>query len=419
MLLMTKQWVYLIFLAGSLLLLVSLIRSNAIVYNKYYNTGFDAFANNLIPSLTSTSTSSFSSTQTNKLKNIGRQIVDDAFRESWADFVMLCNADKIRELSNATTAGRSWPLSKDGTSLQPKQPSTQQVSPKMKGLRICLELASELAVDKDSVYHTKFPWWFRTLLRDMQIPRNGMFGIWHQLQFDHPRTLELCVYEKGGTKKFRNAHCRNLNDGVLPKDARRMSACYMKQRRFDMYAVTDRVVFLRDPLDRFLSGFLDKCIRRPDVVDHCEPTTVFYNKSTSPVHNLLWDKRFFFDMYVDTLGLQFNMHFFPQAMQCGGLYHSLDSYKFVGSLGTDFYRDLRTFSERYPELQDDLEAVFKLSQRGEQDNEGGVETGAANQVLEYYTPRTVRRVLEYFAIDYVMLNLSIPQWAENMLLEDS
>ena len=39
-------------------------------------------------------------------------------------------------------------------------------------------------------------------------------------------------------------------------------------------------------------------------------------------------------------------------------------------------------------------------------------------MLHYYTARTVRRVLQYMSIDYVLLGLPIPQWAEDLLQQE-
>ena len=39
-------------------------------------------------------------------------------------------------------------------------------------------------------------------------------------------------------------------------------------------------------------------------------------------------------------------------------------------------------------------------------------------MLRYYTARTVRRVLQYMSIDYVLLGLPIPQWAEDLLQQE-
>ena len=114
---------------------------------------------------------------------------------------------------------------------------------------------------------------------------------------------------------------------------------------------SEKAVFLRDPLDQFLSGFLDKCVNRIRSEDHCEPISVFRksprhnenndtsttrtNDSTtprSPIETMLWDKRRTFKAYVDTFPLTWNMHFYPQSFYCGGLYKTIDDYEFVGSM---------------------------------------------------------------------------------------
>ena len=41
-----------------------------------------------------------------------------------------------------------------------------------------------------------------------------------------------------------------------------------------------------------------------------------------------------------------------------------------------------------------------------------------NTLLQYYTPKRVRRVLEYMSIDYVLLGLPIPLWAEELLQQE-
>jgi hypothetical protein len=253
-----------------------------------------------------------------------------------------------------------------------------------------------------------------------------MRGAWHLLQFHDP-DIQLCVYEKGGTKHFKRLHCSHIhgnpsNTSELPD----FNQCWNRQPK-PYGPEDDKVVFLRDPLDRFLSGFLDKCVRHRDVVDHCEPTTVYYDKDTSPVTNttLLENKQKFFELYVDTFPLQWNMHFIPQSLYCGGLYRDIQqSYKFIGNMGDTFYQDLQRLQSLYPQLEAGIEKIFQLSTKKSEFATGvvgrniGVETGAAGKVLDYYTPRTVRRVLEYYSIDYMLLNLSVPSWAEDMLRRD-
>jgi hypothetical protein len=71
-------------------------------------------------------------------------------------------------------------------------------------------------------------------------------------------------------------------------------------------------------------------------------------------------------------------------------------------------------------LKDSIEVAFSLTKRLNFTSHTGVETNAAAKVLEYYTPKTVRRVLEFYALDYILLNLSIiPDWAEEMLSQEA
>jgi len=60
-----------------------------------------------------------------------------------------------------------------------------------------------------------------------------------------------------------------------------------------------------------------------------------------------------------------------------------------------------------------------LQARNESKLNEGIERSASSHVIEYYTPKSLRRVLEYMAIDYVMLKLPIPEWAEQILEQDS
>ncbi|KAG7350992.1 sulfotransferase family protein [Nitzschia inconspicua] len=352
------------------------------------NYGESAFLSLMGPPKTLSST-----TPSNK-KTLGRTIVERSYRRAYRDLT---------------------------TEICPvlRYPNVTQPPPTKDFYVTCLDKAKSLGNKKGTSYHDRWPWWFRTLLRDTAKKYNGIQGPWHVLQFSEP-DLRLCVYEKGGTKKFKQFHCRHIHNytGKYPE----FNQCWNQQPKYATKPKSDKAVFLRDPLDRFLSGFLDKCIEFEDEVDHCEPTTVFHDEDTSPVSGFVSnDPKRFFDIYVDTFPLQWNMHFIPQAFNCGGLYRDIDQYSFVGNMGVSFYRDLDRLKSQYPKLEQGIEEIFQLTKHGKADkiNEKGVETGAAGQVLDYYTPHTVRRVLEYYAVDYVLLNLTIPQWAEDMLLQDA
>jgi hypothetical protein len=226
----------------------------------------------------------------------------------------------------------------------------------------------------------------------------------------------MCVYEKGGTKQWRELQCNAIN-GIAAStkpDWVNISSCFTQHNT--MLPGSQRAVFLRDPLDRFLSGFLDKCAGKHRLNEkHCKPFSVFLNPETSLVKDFLLDTRKFFEIYVDAMPLAWDLHFMPQSLNCDGLYGTLKDYDFVGTMGGAFYHDLKRFADQYPPLKSYVEHQFHLEDKVDVNNNQGVETKAASKTQYYYTPKTVRRVLEYMSVDYVMLNLPIPEWAEEML----
>eukprot|EP00531_Pseudo-nitzschia_arenysensis_P007302 CAMPEP_0116128892 /NCGR_PEP_ID=MMETSP0329-20121206/7630_1 /TAXON_ID=697910 /ORGANISM="Pseudo-nitzschia arenysensis, Strain B593" /LENGTH=447 /DNA_ID=CAMNT_0003623117 /DNA_START=136 /DNA_END=1479 /DNA_ORIENTATION=- len=406
-----------------------LLQGNLPVENDYYR---HSGSNNRFHSISITN------------KSLGEQIVENAYRNSgYEDFATIVCPPK------------------NNTAMLPSRIQKDFVDD-------CLAKAHKIGCTPGNIYHDRWPWWFRTLIRDLGRFDKGKFpdlaGPWHYLQFkgvgnptavgqanDAAPRLQLCVYEKGGSKSWKKLQCEHNHDytGEIPN----LNRCWTRQPPYDeqMSVGTDpnnrtaaaykseKAVFLRDPLERFLSGFLDKCVRRWDPYNHCEPSVLFakpnpnnINNSNSdiamnsPIKNMLWDNRRTFQAYVDTFPLRWNMHFFPQSFYCGGLYKTIGDYDFVGNMGENFYIDLDAMQKSYPGLGTGMERVFKLSQKlssgifrsaKDKSKNIGVETEAASQALDYYTPHTVRRVLEYYAIDYVSLGLPIPEWAEEMLLQ--
>lgn len=332
--------------------------------------------------------------------SIGRQIVEHAFNESYVDLRLIpsTNGDEQKHL-------------------------------------VHMRQLYQLRGNTNLEYGQKWPWWFQTLLRDIATKHTGgaLHGDWHQLYFPSPANLNLCVFEKGGTKEWRKLHCKFLhNDTNVVKNmsAVEMSRCYQdsmhKEDEPTSSLSSPRVVFLRDPLERFLSGFIDKCVREnkgePRPAKHCEPLPVFA-KGSKMVDGFIEkaqssDARKLFEIYVDAFPLSWNLHFIPQSLFCGGLNVELPNYDFVGNMGDTFYQHLKRLGDRFPALQPYLEDQFRLKTKGGIHSNKGVETKAANQTEYFYTPKTVRRVLEYMSVDYVTLGLEIPRWADEMLSKD-
>lgn len=109
---------------------------------------------------------------------------------------------------------------------------------------------------------------------------------------------------------------------------------------------------------------------------------------------------------------------FSHKVSIAMVYRHLDSYDFVGRMGPTFYHDMEHLGRQFRgTLPDALEKVFHISDRLNNTNQG-IETSASSHVLDYYTPKTLRQVLEYFAIDYMLLDIPIPDWAKQVLEQE-
>ena len=172
-------------------------------------------------------------------------------------------------------------------------------------------------------------------------------------------------------------------------------------------APTHRFVVLRDPLERFVSAYIDKCIKRRRE-GHCEPKVVMGD--TSLEDELTPAQRF--EAFVDTFPLKWNLHFLPQHMICN-LKDNLADYD-VLVMNTSFYKQLSALQDRVPSLADAIEEVFSVEEKFLIKNTG-TETHASLLVQKFLTPRIAKRLFEIYAEDYKALSLPIPEWLVTML----
>jgi len=290
-------------------------------------------------------------------------------------------------------------------------------------------------------------WWFQSLIRDAGNfggnSYSGIFGSWHVGQAINPN-VSMCMIEKIGitqwTKLFTSLNGYAFNTRKIRSDLK---------GAIDLPAAGigyPSFVILRDPLERFLSAYLDKCVnsklRREQ--QHCEPNLIYrdhnhdnikvnpmtagfvfggdddkLNRVRSRATHLKGHGKTAFAMYVDTMPLAWNLHFYPQSFYCNGLYRFIDDYDFVGHMDSGFYHDLDKLGKTYGgRFETKLKDIFKYESITEDNNNVGIETKASDKVIQYYTPRSLRRVLEYVSMDYVLLDLKVPDWAEQMLRED-
>ena len=157
------------------------------------------------------------------------------------------------------------------------------------------------------------PWWFQTLLRDITGRGVGVFASWHHFYTTKP-PLNFCTMDKVATTEWRKVFCKlNAEDCINNLCGKRNCSWHTKQT---MPIDAPWAVFIRDPLERLLSGYLDKCsnpiMRKME--GHCEPNVVFnpmgglQNAKNNPYPNLLDsiedNDKVMFGAYVDVLPLK-------------------------------------------------------------------------------------------------------------------
>ena len=167
-----------------------------------------------------------------------------------------------------------------------------------------------------------------------------------------------------------------------------------------------KFVVLRDPLERYLSAFLDKCVNRKNAWQkHCEPWDVFRPDSGNDMmKEIKGDDRVMFEAFVHASPLKWNMHFLPQALLCDGLYRTIHEYDYIARMGPSFYSDLQKMGLMFgPKADDAMQEIFDYKTKLKEENStkkgdvrysnevllrlGSVQ--ASEKVEKFYTPALV------------------------------
>ena len=162
------------------------------------------------------------------------------------------------------------------------------------------------------------PWWFQTLLRDITGRGGGVYAPWHHFDTTKP-LLNFCTIDKVATSEWRKVFCElNKADCVnTTKGSCGRKKCTWKTLQA-MPEEAPWAVFVRDPLERLLSGFLDKCLNSFTRLrqGHCAPNVVFNpreglkNDKHTSYPNLLdsiegeGKDKLMFEAYVDVMPLK-------------------------------------------------------------------------------------------------------------------
>lgn len=165
-------------------------------------------------------------------------------------------------------------------------------------------------------------------------------------------------------------------------------------------ADTTRAVFVRDPLERFLSAFLDKCFEKGCSNPHCLPRNP--SEAGSPVS---------FRRAVEWLQRQspatVDGHFKPQARHCE-LYQRLPEYNVVVLMRPETLdKDAACVLEMANLTRLDIRG---FSGHHEQHPQQGRLELTSDLLRKFYTPMAARKVMQFFREDYDLFGLPQPAW---------
>ena len=290
----------------------------------------------------------------------------------------------------------------------------------------------------------QYPWWVRTMLRDATEQR-FLHGSWHALATRQPTPTAMCSTEKVATSNWRKFFCL-MHGGKDGNGAGCWSGCASCMPSIDEATKPDRAggkpgplkgdqllqtlhgradwftfVFLRDPLERFASGYLDKCtgpMRKKE--KHCEPLVLYANGTIESERlRAVTAAPMQFGAYVDTFPLAWNLHFYPQSLYCDDLGRRARRYSFAGSMNSSFAAQVRALVRaidgRAPAEASGGAAAKAAAQSFAQLRESDSHaTHAAQKLSLLVTTHAATRLLAYFAIDYVELDMALPPWLSSL-----
>ena len=113
--------------------------------------------------------------------------------------------------------------------------------------------------------------------------------------------MQMCSIEKLATTQWRKVSCHMNGEPFrfLPCNPAKEPR-WRPGMKVGFSDDMPKIVFLRDPLERFLSAFVDKCIfgnRTGNANSHCQPGAVWQEQRKPDLLNGLWeDKRALFEV---------------------------------------------------------------------------------------------------------------------------
>ena len=174
------------------------------------------------------------------------------------------------------------------------------------------------------------------------------------------------------------------------------------------------VRIIRDPLERLVSAYFDKCVhdRHRRGEKHCHPRELMLKQ---PKEYFL--KREVFAEWVDFLGHDWDEHVMPQCAEAyfphEAVPYSPQPYTHVLDMGDGYMKAIEAMLETAQLLSAEEKSTILAKFNASFARRPSAEK-LRKRYRYYYSRSVAARALQYYAMDYKCLNVSLPDWLLNV-----
>lgn len=222
----------------------------------------------------------------------------------------------------------------------------------------------------------------------------------------------MCTIEKNGCSAWLKVFERMMTGDVNTRPPDEIVYTLVKSTWSEVAATevfrdprSVRVLWVRDPLQRFLSGFLNKCMSPHDIREF-DSNCPFRLAGQGPGFPLSWVQS-----WLRTGRGLGNGHFTPQSWHCE-LSKRLHEYNVIGLMSHgDFAKNAACILE--------LAGLSRLNRGAdgqpffkEPRNPGALETSSTEVLKKFFTKEFAHEMLDVFQDDYDLFRLKRPTWVD-------